>query len=107
MKMPFGVLAEGLPLHQIGLTGFEPATSWSRTKRSSQAELQPVCQCEGIVSISLRKSTALPEPFGGRTRGPGRGSTLDQRDGPPPHPVTPTATATRKPSQPAREYHGC
>jgi integrase len=26
----------------IGLTGFEPATSWSRTKRSSQAELQPV-----------------------------------------------------------------
>ncbi len=26
----------------VGLTGFEPATSWSRTKRSSQAELQPV-----------------------------------------------------------------
>lgn len=25
----------------VGLTGFEPATSWSRTKRSSQAELQP------------------------------------------------------------------
>ena len=28
--------------HRVGLTGFEPATSWSRTKRSSQAELQPV-----------------------------------------------------------------
>jgi hypothetical protein len=27
---------------RVGLTGFEPATSWSRTKRSSQAELQPV-----------------------------------------------------------------
>jgi hypothetical protein len=26
----------------IGATGFEPATSWSRTKRSSQAELRPV-----------------------------------------------------------------
>jgi hypothetical protein len=25
----------------IGATGFEPATSWSRTKRSSQAELRP------------------------------------------------------------------
>ena len=33
---------------QVGLTGFEPATSWSRTKRSSQAELQP-------VSLTLRK----------------------------------------------------
>jgi integrase len=26
----------------FGATGFEPATSWSRTKRSSQAELRPV-----------------------------------------------------------------
>ena len=25
----------------VGATGFEPATSWSRTKRSSQAELRP------------------------------------------------------------------
>ncbi len=30
-------------LQQVGMTGFEPATSWSRTKRSSQAELHPVC----------------------------------------------------------------
>ncbi|VTR92750.1 integrase-recombinase protein : Uncultured bacterium genome assembly Metasoil_fosmids_resub OS=uncultured bacterium PE=4 SV=1: Phage_integrase [Gemmata massiliana] len=28
--------------HRVGLIGFEPTTSWSRTKRSSQAELQPV-----------------------------------------------------------------
>src|SRR5262245_29083241 len=29
-------------LWPIGATGFEPATSWSQTKRSSQAELRPV-----------------------------------------------------------------
>ena len=28
-------------LYKVGATGFEPATSWSRTKRSSQAELRP------------------------------------------------------------------
>ena len=28
--------------NQIGATGFEPATSWSQTRRSSQAELRPV-----------------------------------------------------------------
>src|SRR5215471_9413102 len=27
---------------EIGATGFEPATSWSQTMRSSQAELRPV-----------------------------------------------------------------
>jgi hypothetical protein len=27
--------------NHVGATGFEPATSWSRTKRSSQAELRP------------------------------------------------------------------
>src|SRR5262249_13389637 len=26
---------------KIGATGFEPATSWSQTRRSSQAELRP------------------------------------------------------------------
>ena len=28
--------------HDIGVTGFEPATSWSQTRRSSQAEPHPV-----------------------------------------------------------------
>ena len=28
--------------HTIGVTGFEPATSWSQTRRSSQAEPHPV-----------------------------------------------------------------
>ena len=27
---------------QVGVTGFEPATSWSQTRRSSQAEPHPV-----------------------------------------------------------------
>ncbi len=37
-----GICGETHEKKSIGLTGFEPATSWSRTKRSSQAELQPV-----------------------------------------------------------------
>ena len=31
--------------HTIGVTGFEPATSWSQTRRSSQAEPHP----DGVV----------------------------------------------------------
>ena len=31
--------------HDIGVTGFEPATSWSQTRRSSQAEPHP----DGVV----------------------------------------------------------
>ena len=31
-------------LTQVGVTGFEPATSWSQTRRSSQAEPHPVLQ---------------------------------------------------------------
>ena len=33
--------------HTIGVTGFEPATSWSQTRRSSQAEPHP----EGFVCV--------------------------------------------------------
>src|SRR5579863_4317867 len=36
---------------QIGATGFEPATSWSRTKRSSQAEPRPVTGLQWSVPI--------------------------------------------------------
>src|SRR5436305_10398891 len=42
MRKPFDVLAEGSFLKKVGATGFEPATSWSQTRRSSQAELRPV-----------------------------------------------------------------
>ena len=34
---------------QVGVTGFEPATSWSQTRRSSQAEPHP----EGYVVASV------------------------------------------------------
>ena len=30
-----------VPIALVGMTGFEPATSWSQTRRSSQAELHP------------------------------------------------------------------
>ena len=33
--------------HVVGVTGFEPATSWSQTRRSSQAEPHP----EGFVCV--------------------------------------------------------
>ena len=36
--------------YNIGVTGFEPATSWSQTRRSSQAEPHP----EGFVLRSFR-----------------------------------------------------
>ena len=40
-----------LGFERIGVTGFEPATSWSQTRRSSQAEPHPVvflslCRCK-------------------------------------------------------------
>ena len=31
----------GIYIHSIGVTGFEPATSWSQTRRSSQTEPHP------------------------------------------------------------------
>jgi hypothetical protein len=42
--------------HLVGATGIEPATSWSRTKRSSQAELRP----EGFVIISAITGSVNP-----------------------------------------------
>ena len=42
MTKPSGGEAERLLIIQVGMTGFEPATSWSQTRRSSQAELHPV-----------------------------------------------------------------
>ena len=48
-------------LRVIGVTGLEPATSWSQTKRSSQAELHPV-NCKGafypILDFSARRAAA-------------------------------------------------
>ena len=38
-------------VYSIGVTGFEPAASWSQTRRSSQAEPHPVI----ILCISQRQ----------------------------------------------------
>ena len=42
-----------LTSEKIGMTGFEPATSWSQTRRSSQAELHPARSdsLEGVVQL--------------------------------------------------------
>jgi hypothetical protein len=37
----------------VGANGFEPSTSWSRTRRSSQAEPRPDCHGTNVV-ISRR-----------------------------------------------------
>ena len=42
------------PAAKIGATGFEPATSWSQTRRSSQAELRPD---ERLIYPILQKRT--------------------------------------------------
>ena len=44
-----GVLPLNYTRITIGVTGFEPATSWSQTRRSSQAEPHP----DVFVSVSL------------------------------------------------------
>ena len=36
----------------IGVTGFEPATSWSQTRRSSQAEPHPVMLCVSFFCLT-------------------------------------------------------
>ena len=40
-RKPFAMLAEGLLSRQVGATGFEPAASWSRTKRSTRLSYAP------------------------------------------------------------------
>ena len=37
---------------QVGVTGFEPATSWSQTRRSSQAEPHPVIRFRVVFSVT-------------------------------------------------------
>ena len=48
--LPLNYTRMGFPfLKEVGVTGFEPATSWSQTRRSSQAEPHP----EGILFFLL------------------------------------------------------
>ena len=39
--------------HVVGVTGFEPATSWSQTRRSSQAEPHPVVYLF-VISVTTK-----------------------------------------------------
>ena len=45
--------------HDIGVTGFEPATSWSQTRRSSQAEPHPDIS---FISLPLRLCVSFVSP---------------------------------------------
>ncbi len=44
----------------VGASGFEPPTSWSRTRRSSQAEPRPDKRSKNDFKRNLKTSTALP-----------------------------------------------
>jgi hypothetical protein len=43
----------------VGANGFEPSTSWSRTRRASQAALRPDRQANFRVKLRTQISTAL------------------------------------------------
>ena len=47
-----GVLPLNYTRISIGVTGFEPATSWSQTRRSSQAEPHPVFCFRVVISVT-------------------------------------------------------
>ena len=55
--------ASVLPLNytrmDIGVTGFEPATSWSQTRRSSQAEPHPVTIFSCLSKLYPRDTTVI------------------------------------------------
>ena len=55
MTKPSGGEAERLLIIQVGMTGFEPATSWSQTRRSSQAELHPVARTQSRDESTTRQ----------------------------------------------------
>ena len=47
-----GVLPLNYTRISVGVTGFEPATSWSQTRRSSQAEPHPVFCFRVVISVT-------------------------------------------------------
>ncbi len=46
----------------VGVTGFEPATSWSQTRRSSQAEPHPVFFCRIAVVLPATQELLYGNP---------------------------------------------
>ncbi len=53
MRDIFTQLFVSLFVTKIGAAGFEPTTSWSQTRRSSQAELRPVKTFNSALWLSL------------------------------------------------------
>ena len=47
--------------HVVGVTGFEPATSWSQTRRSSQAEPHPDINI--FIQIRIILTNSMPQPW--------------------------------------------
>jgi hypothetical protein len=46
----------------VGAKGFEPSTSWSRTRRASQAALRPDVPCSALLSgESVANSLSQPQ----------------------------------------------
>ncbi len=45
-----GITCKGLK-KLVGANGFEPSTSWSRTRRASQAALRPDCYARAKLSV--------------------------------------------------------
>ena len=60
-----------LTSEKIGMTGFEPATSWSQTRRSSQAELHPA-RAESLgsddqtVNVAVSRETKTCQNYAAR-----------------------------------------
>ena len=54
-RLPVPTLLHNGYLRSVGVTGFEPATSWSQTRRSSQAEPHPV----KFLTVFLKTSVII------------------------------------------------
>jgi|HubBroStandDraft_1064217.scaffolds.fasta_scaffold30138_2 hypothetical protein len=78
----------------VGAKGFEPSTSWSRTRRASQAALRP--ECRRNLVTSLRAIAAIRN----RCRNPFTNWPDTSRGDPPPASLVafPAATSSKKKS---------
>ena len=58
-----GVLPLNYTRRMIGVTGFEPATTWSQTRRSSQAEPHPVIHVITLLCLKIYIPSKLHTEF--------------------------------------------
>ena len=67
MRKPFDVLAEGLLSRKVGATGFEPATSWSRTSALARLSYAPwsdrsIARSESVGDVPRRDGETRRPP---------------------------------------------